>query len=312
MRFQKSPSYFIQYVGLKTACAILRLLPFKMAVGVGRFLTAMAAKLMRKRFQRNLQDIAFVFPEKSKQQVYQIALDSWKNMGQIFAEFIKLASFSPEKFKKYVKIRGLEKLQHAQDNKLGGIIHIAHFTNWEAFGLAASVYGMDKAVLAQRVDNPYVDQETNRLRNIFGGTTLYSNYDASPFFSCIRWLKRGKIMGILTDQNVVASEIFMHFLGRPAAISPITALLASRMQVPVFPVVVSRENGQIICTVEDPLWAPKEYSADNIRLFTRQLNDIYENWIKQNPSNWLWAHNRWKREKEAKQWFKEHPECTIK
>lgn len=312
MRFQKSPSYFIQYAGLKTACALFRILPYNTAISVGRFSTAMAAKIMHKRFERNLCDIAQVFPDKSPQEIHQIALNSWKNMGQILAEFVKLSSFSEEKFKKYVKIRGLEKLQYAQDHKLGGIIHIGHFTNWEAFGLAASAYGMDKAVLAQRVDNPYVDKETNRLRNIFGGKTLYSNHDANPFFSCIRWLKSGKIMGILTDQNVVASEIFMHFLGRPAAVSPITALLAIRMQVPVFPVIVTREQGQIICTVQDPLSAPKEYSPDNIRLFVRQLTDIYENWIKENPDNWLWAHNRWKRQEEASQWFKEHPECTIK
>ena len=104
----------------------------------------------------------------------------------------------------------------------------------------------------------------------------------------------------------------MHFFGRSAAISPITALLSTRLQVPVFPVQVTRENGKLVCTVQDPVWPPKEYSQENIRLFVRQLTDIYENWIRQNPANWLWAHNRWKREAEGNKWFAEHPECTIK
>ncbi len=312
MRFKKSPSYFMQYVGLKAACWVFRLLPYRAACAVGRFSTATAAHIMKKRFERNLKDIALAFPEKSPQQVYDIAIKSWRNMGQILAEFIKLSSYSAAKINQHVQVRGIEKLKEAEKNKTGGIIHIGHFTNWEAFGLAVSVWGIDKAVLAQRVDNPYVDEETNRLRNIFGGHTFYSNHDANPFFACARWLKRGKLIGILTDQNVVGSEIFMHFLGRPAAVSPITALLACRLQVPVFPVVVTREKDHLVCTVEDPIFPPAEYSPENIRLFVRKLTDIYEGWIRKNPENWLWAHNRWKREEEGKRWFAEHPQCQIK
>ena len=167
--------------------------------------------------------------------------------------------------------------------------------------------------MAQRVDNPYVDKETNRLRHHFGGVTVYSNHDAQPFFATIRLLRKGQFIGILTDQNASSNEVFLHFLGRVAAFSPITALLAVKLQIPIFPVIVTREeNGHLICTVEDPVFPPKEYSQENIRLFTRQLADIYERWIRQAPENWLWAHNRWKKENDGKHWFAEHPECKIK
>lgn len=312
MRFEKSPSYFVQYAGLKSACFLLRALPYGAALALGRFATGAAARLMKKRFERNVQDIARAFPQMSPQQARKTALNSWRNMGQILAEFIKLSSYSRKKVLQKVQLRGIDKLLRAQEDKTGGIIHIGHFTNWEAFGLAGAAAGIDTAVMAQRVDNPYVDEETNRLRHIFGGRTFYSNHDANPFFASVRWLKRGKLMGILTDQNVVASEIFMHFLGRPAAVSPITALLAIRLQVPVYPVVVTREKGKLVCTVQDPVSPPKEYSPENIRRFVRKLTDIYEGWIRQNPENWLWAHNRWKREEEGKRYFAEHPECMVK
>lgn len=312
MRFQKSPSYFAQYAGLKTACFLLRLLPYKAAAALGRFGTAAAARLMPKRFARSVRDIQLAFPDKSPQQARQIALDSWRNMGQILTEFIKLSSSSRQTVLEKVELRHIDRLLDAQKNKTGGIIHIGHFTNWEAFGLAASAAGVESIVMAQRVDNPYVDEETNRLRHVFSGFTIYSNHDANPFFSAVRLLKKGKLLGILTDQNVVASEIFMNFLGRPAAISPITALLSIRLKVPVFPVLVTRENGKLVCTVQEPVTPPEEYSQENIRIFTRRLTDIYESWIRNYPQNWLWAHNRWKREEEGKRWFKEHPECTVK
>ena len=310
MRFKKSPTYFAQYAGLKVACWCLRILPYNTAIAVGRFATGAATKIMRKRFERNIKDISLAFPEKSPLQVKEIAYKSWQNMGQILAEVVKLSSYSKEAFKKRVEIRGLEILKENQKNKVGGIIHIGHFTNWEAFGMAVSVEGLEKAVLAQRQDNPYVDEETNRLRNTFGGTTFHSNHDANPFPACVRWIKKGKMIGILTDQNILSTDFFMNFLGRPSAMSPITALLSIRLQVPVIPVVVKRENGKIICQVETPIIPPTEYSPENVRLFMRRLTDIYESWIRQKPENWLWAHNRWKRENEARKWLEENPQCV--
>ena len=313
MRFEKSPSYFMQYAALKTACGFIRLLPYGAACALGRFLTGRAATfVMKKRFERSARDIQLAFPEKSMEEARQIAFQSWSNMGQILAEFIHLSALTKEEFLKRVEVRGVEKLYKTRAEKTGGIVHIGHFTNWEAFGLAAGAYGVEANVMAQRVDNPYVDQETNRLRHTFGGVTIYSNHEDRPFFATIRLLKKGQLIGILTDQNAGSSEEFLHFLGRVAAVSPITALLAIKLQIPVFPVVVTRENGKLICTVEDPVMPPTQYSPENVRAFTRTLTDIYERWIRQNPGNWLWAHNRWKREEEGKRWFAEHPQCQIK
>lgn len=312
MRFQKTRTYYIQYIGLKTACFLLRLLPYRVAAALGRFGTATAAYLMPRRFARSVRDVQLAFPDKTPQEARAIARQSWRNMGQILTEFIKLTASPREKVLQLVELRGIDKLLNAQAHKTGGIIHIGHFTNWEAFGVAASAAGVESIVMAQRVDNPYVDEETNRLRHIFSGFTIYSNHEDNPFFSAVRLLKKGKLLGILTDQNVVSGEIFMHFLGRPVAVSPITALLAIRLKVPVFPVVVTRENGKLVCTVQDPVLPQLDYSPENVRLFTRRLMDMYEDWIRQHPGNWLWAHNRWKREEEGKRWFAEHPECQIK
>ena len=286
-------------------------MPYRIACALGRNLTGLAGLVMRKRFKRSVHDIQLAFPDKTAQQARAIAWQSWRNMGQIFAEFIHLSAMSREQFLQKVEVRGAEKIAKARQDK-GGLIHIGHFTNWEAFGLAAGAIGFEANVMAQKVDNPYVDEETNRLRHVFGGITVYSNHHANPFFTAVRLLKKRQVLGILTDQNAIASEIFLHFLGRPAAVSPITALLSIKLQIPVLPVVVTRENGKLICTVEDALLPPTQYSQESIRAFTRQLTDIYERWIRQNPGNWLWAHNRWKREKEGKRWFAEHPQCQIK
>lgn len=310
-RFEKNPTHFLQYVALKGVCCGVRLLPYRLAVTVGRGLMVPVRWVMYKRFARMQQDIARAFPEKSPQEVHQIAAESWNNMGAIMAEFIKLSAYNANEVRRRCRIIGIEKLQQAQSTT-GGIIHIGHFTNWEAFGLAASAYGFHKAVLAQRIDNPYVDQEINRMRNVFSGTTLYSNHQDKPFFTCMRWLKQKKFLGILFDQNAVAGEMWFSFLGRTAAFAPITALLAIKRQVPVFPVNVTREkDGTFTCTVYDPLLPPVEYSLPNVRQFTKALIGYYEKWLRENPASWLWAHNRWKREAEGNEYLAQHPEERL-
>ncbi len=311
-RFQKTPFHYLQYLALKAFCVLFALLPYRFSVWAARTLMRGTTVFFPNRFRRMEYDIARAFPEKSAQEVHQIAVNSWSNMGTILAEFIQLTHMSREQFKKHCRIVGLEKIQQAQGTT-GGIIHIGHFTNWEAFGLAASVYGMDKAVLAQRVDNPYIDDETNRLRNIFGGRTFYSNHEDQPFFACMRWLKRKRLLGILIDQNAGSSEVWIPFMGRTAAFSPITALLAIRMQVPVFPVQVRREqDGKLVCYVLDPLTPPAEYTPATTRAFTKKLAEFYEACLREDPASWLWAHNRWKREAEGEKYLQGHPEERVK
>lgn len=310
-RFEKSPFHYLQYLSLRAVCLVLAWLPYGWAVMLGKNLMRGVRVFFPKRFARMKSDIQKAFPEKSAQEVEQIARASWSNMGVIFAEFVQLSSLSAEAFKKHCRIEGIEKLHQAQYTT-GGIIHIGHFTNWEAFGLAASAYGFDKAVLAQRVDNPYVDEEINRLRNIFSGRTFYSNHQDRPFFACMRWLKQKKMLGILFDQNTVSGEIWLPFLGRTAAFSPITALLAIKMQVPVFPVNVHREaDGKLVCTVYDPVFPPAKYDLPQLRAFTKTLVQYYEDWIKRDPASWLWAHNRWKREAEGNRYLAEHPQERV-
>ena len=310
-RFKKTPFHYVQYLALKVVCVLVSILPYRLAVWLGRHLVGAARFILRSRFERMVSDIQKAFPEKSPEDARRIAAESWRNMGAIMAEFLQLCSMKAEKFKTYCRIEGIEKLRKAEGTT-GGIIHIGHFTNWEAFGLAASAYGFEKAVLAQRVDNPYVDEEINRLRNVFSGTTLYSNHEDRPFFACRRWLQKKHMVGILFDQNTISGEMWFPFMGRMAAFAPITALLAIKAQVPVFPVKVVREkDGKLVCKVYDPVFPPTQYNASNVRRFTKTLIDYYENWLREDPASWLWAHNRWKREEEGKRYLAAHPEEQL-
>jgi len=66
-----------------------------------------------------------------------------------------------------------------------------------------------------------------------------------------------------------------------------------------------RENGKIIAEAETAIYPPQgEYSHQLLFDYTKQLKSKYEEWITKDPSSWLWAHNRWKREKDCIKFMK--------
>lgn len=297
MKKFKQTRFLFEYVLLKIFLFFLRLMPFNLSCVLAEQLCRLAARISHKRFEGNVKDIMLALPGTTEKQARRIAADSWKNMGRILIETVRFSHMKKEKLFKYIEFKNLDIFQKLAADKKGAIAHTGHFTNWEAFGLAASAAGIEKAVIAQHVENPYIDKEIKALRNTFGGKIISPR---KPFFPSIKWLKQGKIMGILSDQNAYQSEVFTKFLGRWCASSPLTALLALKTGVPIHPVKIYRKNGKIIIEILPAVEIPqKPFSQELVLEVTNSLNKYYEDWIKENPASWLWAHKRWKREKDA-------------
>jgi KDO2-lipid IV(A) lauroyltransferase len=244
------------------------------------------------------KDIQKAFPDKSAAEVKEIATESFINIGRMSAEFVKSVSRSRTRLFKRIELHNFEEIiKRNNEDGLGAILHIGHFVNWELIGLAAGYMLKKIAFVARPQSNPYVDAEITKMRT-FSGAVKISSYN-SPFFACFKYLKKGYMIAILSDQSVPASPLYMNFLGRPAEVGARSAVLALKMQIPVFPVFPYRKNGKIIIEAQPAIIPSEHYSQKAVYDLTKQLNDKYEEWIRKEPQSWLWAHNRWKREKHS-------------
>ncbi|MDR1124190.1 MAG: lysophospholipid acyltransferase family protein [Elusimicrobiota bacterium] len=299
MKRSKKLRFLAEYAGLKCLTLAIRLMPWVLAVKFGEFFGLLVSKMVPKRFARSVEDIKKTFPQKTPREAAQIAKESFKNIGRMTAEFVKASAMDKNALLKRVELRNFEPVLELNNKQnLGGIMHIGHFVNWEITGLVAGHIFAKMAFVARPQSNPYVNAEINKMRTS-SGSVMISAYN--PFFQCFKYLKKGYMLGILSDQSVVSSEIYMNFLGRAAEVGGMTAVLAIKMQLPVYPVRPYREGGKIIIEIQPPLTPPAQYSQQAVIDFTRRLTDKYEEWIKQTPQDWLWAHNRWKREKQTLQ-----------
>ncbi len=291
-----------EYAGLKLLVIIIGLMPWSLAVKCGELLGFAMTKIIAKRFKRTISDIQKAFPQKSKREVYDIALESWRNIGRMAGEVIKAQTMPADKILEKLEFRNLEPLFEYNQKGNGGILHLGHFTNWELFGLIAATKLKKTAFIARPMSNPLVDKMLTKMRKS-SGSDIISAYN--PFFSCFKAIKKGAMIGILSDQSVPSAKMYMNFLGRPAEVAPMTAMLSLKMNVPVFPVRMYRENGKIVAEGEAPIYPPAgEYSHQLLFDYTARLKTKYEEWIKKDPSSWLWAHNRWKREKDCIKFMK--------
>ena len=112
----------------------------------------------------------------------------------------------------------------------------------------------------------------------------------------IKAIKAKYAISMLVDQKM-NDGIKVPFFGRPAMTAHAIARLALQFGYPIVPCQIVRTKGSYFrVIIHPPIDIQKTNNTDtdcyNIML---KINRILEGWIKENPSQWLWFHNRWGR-----------------
>ncbi|MDH3335374.1 MAG: lauroyl acyltransferase, partial [Rhodospirillaceae bacterium] len=107
-------------------------------------------------------------------------------------------------------------------------------------------------------------------------------------------LKKGQSLGILVDQKL-NDGIAVPFFGRNAMTGTALAEFALRFDAPIIPIQCIRENGTNFRLIFHP---PLEFEKTgerekDVATIMLMVNKMLEDWIRQNPGQWLWLHRRW-------------------
>ena len=112
-------------------------------------------------------------------------------------------------------------------------------------------------------------------------------------------LRAGGTLAFPSDQHLAKHRaIVCQFFGQLAATTPAASRFAFETGAAIVPVVMFRRDdlGHHLFRYcpELVLESPHADLQDNIRHNTERLNRIIEGWIREDPSQWLWLHKRWK------------------
>ncbi len=216
----------------------------------------------------------------------------YRGMILSMIDFVRLSYASDLEFGSAVGVEGAHFLEEALGKGRGAICITAHYGAWELIPRAVVLLGHRTGVVGRRLSGSAADTRLGRLRSMHDVTVLDRASGARPLLGLLR---TNAAVGILIDQDTTAVESeFVDFFGLPALTPTGPARMAVRFGIPVVPLhLVRRTDGSHLLVIEEAL-DPGAFTGDDghVRL-TSHLNAIIEGWIRADPSQWIWFHERW-------------------
>lgn len=226
--------------------------------------------------------------------------ENFRNLGRSFVEIVKIYYGLGDHIIRNVKIRGAENFAKASKKGMGTLVITGHCGNWELNALAAAANLTNLHVVARPVDNPYLNRLIERTRRKYGNRVIYKKGALKKILFA---LSKKEVVAILMDQSVLSAEgVIADFLGKKDYTMKIPAVIAMKTGSPVLPAFIRRsEEGHIIEIGEEVALDRSEGGEKTVHANTVKLSQCIEGYIKQNPTEWLWIHRRWKRIKESEE-----------
>ena len=215
---------------------------------------------------------------------------SFQHVGMNLVEACRYLLRPTEVMISRVRVEGGEQFKTAAAEGRGVLILTAHYGNWELLAAAHGLTGLPLSIVVRPLDHPLLEDLAGRFRRRSGAELIVKRQAVREVIVALR---RGRMVGVLLDQNATRAEgVFVPFFGVPASTSKGLALLALRTGAPVLPVFLRREaDGRHCMEVGPPVPPPPD--ADVVA-YTARFNQVIEAAIRRAPEQWLWMHARWR------------------
>ena len=240
-------------------------------------------------FRRNL---TLAFPEKSAGEIEALIREIWGNVGAVLAEYPHLRAYAaagqPERLE--IVIHGDSPV--FQNTGQAAVFVSAHLANWEIPLASAIRLGIPVSVLYTPLQNPWLDRMLYKARARMGVSLLPRD---GGIRTLVRELGSGRSIGLLVDQRVDSGEP-VPFFGLEMHTSTTPARLALRYHCDLIPIRVQRlGEARFRVNFEKPISPSGGITDEHQKILdmTRQLNGLFEAWIREQPQDWLCSKRRW-------------------
>ena len=277
----------LEACGVYFAWGLFAMLPVDGASAFGGWLARRIGPSLKvsNRARRNLRR---AFPDKPEQEIESILLDVWDNVGRVVAEFPHLKQIAAER----LEILGAENISALRDDGQPGFLISAHFGGWELSGPIAFRLGLPVHVVYRAANNPWVEKLFQKGRGVAAESFIPKGADGAR--RLLEVLRAGGHLGMLVDQKM-NDGIAVPFMGREAMTAPAVARLALKFGCPIVAGRIERLAGaNFRVTLEAPMDLPDTGDTQqDVRAIMLSINATIEGWVRAQPGQWLWLHNRW-------------------
>ncbi len=283
----------LEYGAVVLVLRLVRVMPWPLVRATGRMLGLAFYAVDRRHRRVTLDNLAQAFPTRTARERRAIARRVFAHFGRLLFDLLKFSGLMPEAMQARVEFDGDERVRQAQAQNKGYLLLTGHFGFWEIHGLVHALRLGPIGVLARTLDNPYLNDLLERMRQSTGNVVIYRK---GAIRRVMRQLQANQGVALLIDQHShTADAVLVDFFGRPAATTSSLAVLAARTGAPVVPTfTIPLPGGCYRMIYEHPVAPPKDETPEEIRAFTQRCTDVLEMYVRRYPELWLWMHRRWR------------------
>lgn len=282
----------LEYLPFVMVARLVRALPRRAALALGRALGRLARRLQPHRAAIARDNLARALPELPADAREAILAANFTNLGANFVEMLRLDLVGADELTHDYTMVGSEHIDAALAHGRGAILLTAHTGFWEAGAHLLARAGYRPAFVAKPMRNLLVDAYFRRMREASGSSYIDSRHGARRI---LKALQDNRLVGVLMDQHAGRKQgIAVPFFGRPAWTTPIITEMAMKYRVPVVPAFARRSADNRHEIVIQPPFFLEGSGAEAVRDNTARLNLIIEEAVRRDPAQWFWVHRRWR------------------
>jgi KDO2-lipid IV(A) lauroyltransferase len=291
MSFRRIKHRF-EYWIIRSLGALIRAIPYQLALTAGSFLGWLAfdvLRIRRKVTMINLQNSLGGEPGKLK----VIGRGAYKNFAKSMVEYALFPSLDKTSIPRMVELQGAENFDSALAAGRGAIVVAGHFGSWELMGAAVSQMGYPVDFLVGEQHNLLVDGMMNDYRRCMGIGIIKMGAAAKGI---IKALNANRLVAMLSDQDAGSDGTIVRFFDRPASTPKGPAAFALKMNCPIIMAFIIRESsGKQGIVIEKPIFGKRTGDKEeDIRNLTQAYTGLLEDYVRKYPDHWFWPHRRWK------------------
>ncbi len=282
-------SHLVEYLALRTAETLCRLMPRGMALACGAAGGRLmhAAGLYRRVIDAHLRHVGYW--DAGEQQAIKRAL--YRNMGRYMADFLHARPGRPLPYHP----DPMPLVNRVQSRGKGVLVVLGHFGNWEALASAFGERADGLHAVSMPMNNPLVETWLSRRRASTGVVEITKHKAARRILTTLR---KNKLVAVLIDQHARRQGTMAPFLGKEAStVRTVAGLLHKTDCGVVLVYALLEDDNRYRIHIEqgrDLGIDPADQEAF-VTAYQREHNDVLSQWIRKHPEHWFgWFHKRYK------------------
>jgi KDO2-lipid IV(A) lauroyltransferase len=276
---------------------IFRVLPPKALVFISKIAGRIAFHLFNRYRERVTGNLSIAFgKKKNPEEIKRLAREVSFHLVLTPLETIYAYRNPYERFLSKIKIEGKEILDSALAQGNGVIALGAHFGPFTLLGARLALEGYPFNVIINESNFPRIWKMLNDYQKRLGQKPYPLNPITSSIKKSLNCLHRNEILYLIADEQQRRRGIPVLFFGQTAFTPPGPAILSIKVNAPILPMFIVRENGmERRLFIGNPITIERTFDEiKDIEMLTVQFTKAIEEVVRQYPSQWTWLNRRWK------------------